>query len=441
VVFGLLHAGLAVARSLGRNGVPVTGISWSANDFGLKSRYLDRRVLVTPGDDDAVLDAIGDQRVVFFPDRDEHVEFALRRWDELRARADLPLPDDVEAVWRLRRKDLLPFVAAEAGVSSPKTVLASSDDAVREAGLEPPLVVKAVEGQEYALTFGHKAVVAQDLDAALAAVDEAREHGFQMIVQEIVPDSHERIYSLLAYIGRSGEPLVTLVGRKVRQGPLRFGTSAVFQVEYEPTVLELGLRLLRAAGYTGIAHIEFAQDPRDGDFKLLEVNTRLPVWATLAANRHLDLPRIAYDDLSGKDVQALPTFRENLTWVYLAKDVWVSLQMARRGELGPRKFASSYLRGRKARAVFARDDLRPALASLGYLRSRTPLFQGAEASNRPGRGHDPLDRPVPDPGGTGGGDPADDGLAGALPPAAPGLQGRAVRGLEVPDDEGGRRSP
>ena len=376
VVFGLLHAGLAVARSLGRVGVPVTGIAWNPRDFGLRSRYLDRRIVVPAADGDAVVAALRrearDGRVVFFPERDEHVEFALDHWDELREVADLPLPDDAEAVKCLRRKDVLPRVAAEAGVLSPATVLAESDEAVRAAGLRAPLVVKAVEGQAYALAFGHKALVAEDVEQALAAVREARERGFHMIVQELVPDSHERIYSLLTYIARSGEPLVTLVGRKVRQGPLRFGTSAVFEVAYEPRVLELGLRLLRTAGYTGIAHVEFAQDPRDGAFRLLEVNTRLPVWAALAANRYLDLPRIAYDDLSGKAVAPLPTFRDQLTWIYLAKDVWVSLQMARRRELRPREFASRYLRGRKARAVFARDDPWPAVASLGYLRSRAP---------------------------------------------------------------------
>jgi D-aspartate ligase len=356
--------------------VPVTGIAWHSNDFGLKSRYLERRRVVPFGDGAAVLGALRDEaggdRVVFFPERDENVEFVLGHWNEVRAVAELPLPDDAETVRRLRRKDVLPLVAAEAGVSSPGTVLADGDDAVREAGLRPPLVVKAVEGQAYALAFGHKAVVARNVGEALAAVREARDRGFHMIVQEIVPDSHERVYSLLAYIGRSGAPLVTLVGRKVRQGPLRFGTSAVFEVDYDPTVLELGLRLLRTAGYRGIAHVEFAQDPRDGEFRLLEVNTRLPVWAALAANQYLDLPRIVYDDLTGKEVAPLPTFRDQLTWIYLAKDVWVSLQMARRRELRPREFASRYLRGRKARAVFARDDPWPAVASLGYLRSRTP---------------------------------------------------------------------
>lgn len=374
VVFGLLHAGLAVTRSLGRAGIPVTGISWNPHDFGLKSRYLAEKHLVEG--DRAVLDAVraeaaGD-RVVLFPERDEHVEWALDHWDDANAVADMPLPADRDAVVRLRRKDVLPQVAAEAGVPSPGTVLADGDDSVREAGLSAPMVVKAVEGQEFALTFGQKALVAESVDEALAVARVASERGFQTIVQEIVPDSHERIYSLLAYVARDGRPLVTLVGRKVRQGPLRFGTSAVFEVDYEPTVLDQGLRLLQAAGYTGIAHVEFAQDPRDGEFRVLEVNTRLPVWAALAANRHLDLPRIVYDDLSGREVSQLPTFKDDLTWVYLAKDVHVSLQMARRRELGPRRFLREYLRQPKARAIFARDDPLPAVASLAYLRSRTP---------------------------------------------------------------------
>jgi len=374
VVFGLLHAGLAVTRSLGRAGIPVTGISWNPHDFGLKSRYLAEKYLVEG--DRAVLDAVraeaaGD-RVVLFPERDEHVEWALDHWDDANAVSDMPLPADREAVVRLRRKDVLPVVAAEAGVPSPGTVLADGDDSVREAGLRAPMVVKAVEGQEFALTFGQKALVAESVDEALAVARVASERGFQTIVQEIVPDSHERIYSLLAYVARDGRPLVTLVGRKVRQGPLRFGTSAVFEVDYEPTVLDQGLRLLQAAGYTGIAHVEFAQDPRDGEFRVLEVNTRLPVWAALAANRHLDLPRIVYDDLSGREVSPLPTFKDDLTWVYLAKDVHVSLQMARRRELGPRRFLREYLRQPKARAIFARDDPMPAVASLAYLRSRTP---------------------------------------------------------------------
>lgn len=366
---GLLHAGLALARSLGRAGVPVEGVALGESDFGLASRYLQRRTTAR-SDEEALAALRGRGRPVLFFERDEHVEFALRNWETVRSLADVPLPDEPEAVRRLRRKEVLPELAAAAGVRAPRTVFAAGEEEIRAAGLTPPFLVKPAEGQGFALTFGHKVVVANTVDEAVAAWRRAHEHGFETIVQELIPGSHERVFSLFTYIGVEGEPLADVVGRKVRQGPLHFGTSAVFEVRPQPEVGELGHRLLQAAGYRGFAHVEFAHDARDGEFKLLEVNTRLPVWAGIAMTRRFDVGRLAYDDLTGARPRRLGALERAATWIYLGKDVYVSVQMARRRELGARAFLAPYLKRGKVRATFAADDPRPALASLGYLRSR-----------------------------------------------------------------------
>ena len=288
VVFGLLHAGLALVRTLGRDGVPVEGIALRRHEFGLRSRYLQSRHIAN--NDDQVLAALRaiakHGRPVLFPERDENVEVVLRRWDDVRELADVPLPDDPEITRRLRRKDLLPQVAADAGVSAPGTVPAPTAEAVRDSGLRPPFLLKPLEGQEFALSFGEKAFVADDTDAAVAAWKRAKERGFDTIVQELIPDSHDHVYSLFTYIGRAGEPLASVVGRKVRQGPLRFGTSAVFASGHDEEVHDLGLRLLQSAGYRGLGHVEFVRDPRDGQLRLLEVNTRPPIWARDRDGRH-----------------------------------------------------------------------------------------------------------------------------------------------------------
>ena len=377
LVLGLLPAGLAAVRSLGRAGVPVHGGVFRRNEFGLHSRFLRSRCVASDElqeeRDRRMLGFVRalaqDERAVVVPERDENVDFVLRNWDEVRAVADLPLPDDPDAVRKLRRKDVLPQVAAEAGIAAPKTVAFESEAALN-GSLTPPFLLKPVEGQEYALIFGHKAAIATSEDEALALWRDASGHGFELIVQELIPDSHEHVFSLFTYIGREGNALASVVGRKVRQGPLRFGTSAVFETRFEPEVLELGLRLLGSVGYRGFAHVEFAQDPRDGVYKVLEVNTRLPVWAGIAMNRPFDIARVAYDDLCGRAVEPLGVLREKLTWVYLAKDLWVSAQMARRRELSLRAFLAQHVRTGKVGAVFAADDPLPALASVGYLRSR-----------------------------------------------------------------------
>jgi D-aspartate ligase len=372
VVYGLLHAGLAVVRSLGRAGIPVEGIARQRYEFGLRSRYLRRRT-VAP-DDDAVLEALRHaaaqgERPVLFLERDENVDTVLRRWDEIHELADVPLPNDPEAVRRLRRKDLLPEVAAEAGVPSPYTFRAESAEAILEAHLQPPLLVKPLEGQEFAAALGEKAVPAATVEEAVAAWKRAKERGFDTVVQELVPDSHEQVYSLFTYVGHEGQPLASVVGRKVRQGPLRFGTSAVFTAGHDQEVHDLGLRVLAAVDYRGLAHVEFVRDPRDAQLKVIEVNTRPPVWAGIATGPELGIAKVAYDDLTGRPTES-KTMTEQLTWIYLAKDMHVSAQMARRGELPPREFFRHYLNRKKVRATFAADDPAPAVASLGYLRSR-----------------------------------------------------------------------
>ena len=70
------------------------------NEFGLRSRYLRGRCVATDGDERArdrrmlayLRRLAGDRRAVLVPERDEHVDFVLRNWEEIRALADVPLP-------------------------------------------------------------------------------------------------------------------------------------------------------------------------------------------------------------------------------------------------------------------------------------------------------------------------------------------------------------
>ncbi|HEU5211871.1 MAG TPA: hypothetical protein VFU10_03810 [Gaiellaceae bacterium] len=368
VVLGLLWAGLSFARSMGRLGVEVSGISMHPHEFGVRSRYL-RRVCRVGGDADALFalrEESGD-RPVLLPERDDHVEFVLRHWDDVRDLYRLPMPENPEITRRLRRKETLPEEAARAGVPFPQTVTADSEQTLRSLDLRPPFLLKPVEGQHFAGSFGQKVIEAATLDDLIAAWREAKARGFDTVVQELIPEAHEKIWSLFAYIGRSGRTLATVTGVKVRQGPIRFGTSAVFQTQPEPRVRELGLKLLETSRYQGFGHVEFAHDHRDGEFKLLEVNTRVPMWAGVAMSRYFDMARIAYDDLCGKPEPEPRHFEGELMWSFLAKDLHSSLAMARRRELGPRGFLRPYLRRHKVRAVMAKDDPLPALAVVPYL--------------------------------------------------------------------------
>ncbi len=374
VILGLQPAGLALARSLGRRGVRVTGIALERADFGLRSRYLAARHLVL-GDEpgprvlDIVRAAAGDGPLVLVPERDAHVDLVLENWDGLRGLAAVPLPEDRAATEALRDKDGLSEVAARAGLATPRTEPVPTEEALRGLDLRRPFLLKPLESERYAAAFSHKVVVVGDSDDGLSAWRRARNAGFELFAQELVPDSTDRILSLFTYVGRGGEPLGSVVGRKVRQGPPSFGASTVFAVEPDEEVLEAGQRLLASVGYHGFAHVELVRDPRDGGLKVLEVNTRLPVWAGAGMSGRYDLAPLAYADLCGEDVSPLGPMAERVSWVYLAKDAVTAARLARQGTVDPRGLVRPYI-GPRVPAVFARDDLGPAAELVRWLAAR-----------------------------------------------------------------------
>ena len=71
----------------------------------------------------------------------------------------------------------------------------------------------------------------------------------------------------------------------------------------QPTVVEQGLALLRGLGSHGLAHVEVKRDPRDGLFKLVEVNSRLWQFHSLATASGVNFPLVAYLHLTGAQVE------------------------------------------------------------------------------------------------------------------------------------------
>jgi predicted ATP-grasp superfamily ATP-dependent carboligase len=119
------------------------------------------------------------------------------------------------------------------------------------------------------------------------------------MVQELIPGGDDTLYTIGSYVARDGRPLGVFSGRKLRQTPPGIGTCRVGEAVWVQDAVDSALRLLERFGYFGLSQVEFKRDPRDGKFKLMEINPRLWQWHGLAAACGIDLPRIAYADLVG----------------------------------------------------------------------------------------------------------------------------------------------
>src|SRR6202021_3943800 len=96
----------------------------------------------------------------------------------------------------------------------------------------------------------------------------------------------------------------SLVARRNRQHPHEFGRAATYVESIElPAIEELSERFLKAINYYGLVEVEFKQDPRDGKFKLLDVNARTWGFHSIGAPAGVDFPYILYADQTGEQVE------------------------------------------------------------------------------------------------------------------------------------------
>ena len=298
--------GLAAVRSLGRRGVRVVAVDHRPWALGLRSRFAERALGPEPVDDErGFVRFLGelaegfDEPAPIFPTHDEHLNAIARNAETLAEAYRFPFPpwDVLERV-QLKRHQL--ETADAVGVPVPRTFHPTSAADARAAGdeLGYPVFVKPSNPIAFKRHYRRQAFRCESWPELEAAY--ARMAAFEPMVQEFVPGGDEELYTLGSYIGADGTPLGLFCGRKLRQTLPFMGSCRVGESLWVDEVVEDGLRLLDRLGFHGISQVEFKRDPRDGRYKLIEVNPRLWQWHGLASACGVDLPWIAYCDLLGR---------------------------------------------------------------------------------------------------------------------------------------------
>jgi predicted ATP-grasp superfamily ATP-dependent carboligase len=173
---------------------------------------------------------------------------------------------------------------------------AEARSAADEIGL--PVLVKPEQHVGFKQRFRRQAFRCETMEEVDEAYTRAKE--FEPMVQELIPGGDDTLYTVGSYLDRNGRPLGVFSGRKLRQTPPGVGTCRVGEALWVQDAVDAALLLLAAFDYVGLSQVEFKRDPRDGGFKLMEINPRLWQWHGLATACGVDLPRIAYDDLVGE---------------------------------------------------------------------------------------------------------------------------------------------
>jgi peptidoglycan/xylan/chitin deacetylase (PgdA/CDA1 family) len=79
-----------------------------------------------------------------------------------------------------------------------------------------------------------------------------------------------------------------------------FGSASFAESEWSPEVARLSTELIGKLGFAGVCGTEYKPDPRDGRWKLIEVNPRPTLWFSLTRAAGCDVVFEAYRDLVGR---------------------------------------------------------------------------------------------------------------------------------------------
>jgi predicted ATP-grasp superfamily ATP-dependent carboligase len=369
VILGGAHGTLALARSLGRKGVPVWLVS---NDTPLPTwsrRLAGHREWAGPDSGGApgfLLDLAATQNLrgaLLVPGGDGEVRFAAQAIEALSTAYRVTLPPWERLKW-LCEKPLLYRRAEELGIGIPLTYRFASLDEAASADIRFPVVLKPNMGGGDNRFSRAKVVRADDRAAFLAAYrDAAGQIGLEnVVVQQLVPGGGACQFSYAA-LWHDGRPVAEFTARRARQYPVDFGyTSSFVEVVEAPEVVEASRKLLASIGHHGLAEIEFKRDPRDGGLKLFDVNPRCWSWFGLAAASGVDLGALLWESANGRPVGA-PAARPGTAWMYLARDMVAASTLAARGQLAFGDYLRSFASVRSW-ATFAGDDPMPGLIDI-----------------------------------------------------------------------------
>lgn len=381
IVIGDHVQALGIIRSLGRRRIPVYLLHDKNLCIGRFSRYT-KRFIKTPSPNDeqefvnfmiklAEKDKIKDW--ILMPTNDAIVKIISKNKDLLKEYYQVPTPSWGVVKFALNKK-LTYSIAKKAEVPTSKTFCPNSIldiEKLQTMNIPYPVIFKGIDGFNFYKKTGAKAFKANSFDELWEIKNDILHlvNPSEILIQEVIPGNTDSVCSFCSFF-KNGEAIGVWTGRKIREHPMGLGTGTFAESINVPEIIELGSKLLRAMNYYGISEIEFKKDPRDGNFKLIEMNARTWLWIGLAIRAGVDFPYMLYKDMVGENVIPVRHFRESIKWIHLYTDLGIMAKGVLRGKIQVKKYLSS-LKDEKVFAVLSLDDPMPFIAEtlmLLYLR-------------------------------------------------------------------------
>lgn len=371
IVIGDHVQALGIVRSLGRHKIPIFLLNDKNICIGRFSRY--GRFIKTPDmnkENDFInfMNQLAERKHVknwiLMPTNDKGVYLLSKNRDALSENYKVATPN-CDIVKYAYNKKLTYSIAEKNNISIPYTSYPENSEELEEIipNIKFPVIIKPAIMHLFFEKTRAKVIMANNKDELKQAYIKASSiiDSSQIMVQEVIPGGTEFLYSFCSFF-KNKKALRACIGKRSRQRPMDFGNASTFvESVYAPELIDLGTRLLKAIDYYGLSEVEFKKDPRDGKFKLLEINARTWLWHSLAIKCGVDFPYILYSDMIGNEVTSNLSFKENIKFIHIYPDLDVAIKEVFFKKMKLRDYLIS-LKGEKQFAVFSLHDPLPFIA-------------------------------------------------------------------------------
>ena len=259
-----------------------------------------------------------------------------------------------EGMYELARKHSVP-TALTLFPRSLDEVLAYSRD------VKFPMILKGIYGNRLQSRTGKKMVIVRSKDELIENYERLEDPDLpNLMLQEYIPGGDDLMYIFDGYFDGKSDCLAGFTGHKIRQYPVHVGCASLGVCTWNQEVADIAVRFMKAIGYKGILDSGYRWDPRDGLYKVLDINPRVGQAFRLFLDKDgMDVVRVLYRDLTGQTVPPVVP-REGRRWLIEDYDLESSLDYYREGTLKLGEWIKSF-KGVEEAAWFNWKDPLPFL--------------------------------------------------------------------------------
>jgi len=369
------HA-LAIVRSLGKRGMSVTMASArKITSLTFYSKYCSYR-LVYPSPNkpeefiNFLLESVKKEHYdVLLPVRGFTFPLISQRQSEFKPYVNLAVVN-YESMKLASNKKLTFEFAEKMRIPIPKTFFPTESSQIEDiaAKVEYPLVIKPPIGS------GSRGIRYINSKIELISKYRVSKKGINFseenlpIIQEYIPGQGYGFFALF----NNGEPRAIFMHKRIREYPITGGPSAVAESIYNSDLRELGLKILRALNWHGVAMVEFKLDSRDNKFKLMEINPKFWGSLNLSIASGVDFPYLTCKLATEGDITPVFSYKTGLKFRWIFPEDFMHLIA------NPMSFTQFFkdFFDKNVHHEFSLDDPLPNLFEIGMILGYPSVFKG-----------------------------------------------------------------